>query len=137
MLKLDEPQIISLSPSPQYAKGLAQFQHQFVTLDSAGRVRPMTSAADELGLLLVLLNPPRDGEGAVCCYGGITDIVTGTPLAVGVEVIAYYGSSPNTQGCVIQKPTTGGKVYQVRGRVVQGAAALGDTAKIWLMNYVN
>jgi hypothetical protein len=76
----------ALSPSPQYGKVLEQYQHQFICLDSAGRVRPMTSAADELGLLLVLLNPPRTGEGCVCAYGGIVDVISGTPLAVGVEI---------------------------------------------------
>jgi hypothetical protein len=74
-------------------------------------------------------------------YAGIVDVKAGAPIAVGQEVIAYYtqGTDPSYQGCVLPKPppTGGGALYVVRGRAITGAAAMGDTAKILLMNYTN
>jgi hypothetical protein len=134
MLKLVEPLIASFLPHPAYTSQLTALAHHFVTLDSAGRIKPLTSVADELGLLFVLVQPPRAGDGCVCAFAGIVDVVAAAPLPVGVEVVADF--EPHAPGRVAPKPNDSG-FYMIRGQVVMGAAALNDTAKILLTTYMH
>jgi hypothetical protein len=134
MLKLVEPLIAAFAPHPAYMSQLAALAHHFVTLDSAGRVKPLTSVEEELGLLFVLIQPPRTGEGCVCAFGGIVDVVAAAPLPVGVEVVADY--ELHAPGRAAPKPGDSG-FYMIRGQVVMGAAALNDTAKILLTTYMH